>query len=101
VHVQTADVTAYVTTRQTEKAANATINRELAALKKMFSLALAGERIHRAPKIAMLREDNVRQGFFDREQFGTEAIYRRYAIVDEIMLREAAEKLASAERSQV
>jgi len=31
----------------------------------------------------------------------TEAIYRRYAIVDEIMLREAAEKLASAERSQV
>jgi hypothetical protein len=29
----------------------------------------------------------------------TEAIYRRYAIVDEIMLREAAEKLARATRS--
>lgn len=31
----------------------------------------------------------------------TEAIYRRYAIVDEAMLREGAEKLAQAEQGKV
>ena len=31
----------------------------------------------------------------------TEAIYRRYAIVDEVMLREGAEKLARAEEGKV
>ncbi|MBI2552990.1 MAG: site-specific integrase, partial [Candidatus Rokubacteria bacterium] len=31
----------------------------------------------------------------------TEAIYRRYAIVDEAMLREGAERLARAEQGKV
>jgi integrase len=35
----------------------------------MFSLAVKGERIHRAPHIAMLAEHNVRTGFFEREQY--------------------------------
>jgi integrase len=39
----------------------------------MYSLAL-GEKIHRAPKIELLREDNVRQEFFEREQM--EAVRR-------------------------
>jgi site-specific recombinase XerD len=60
VHVTSADVTVYITARQASKAANATINRELAALKKAYALALAAERIHRAPRFAMLQEDNVR-----------------------------------------
>lgn len=74
VHVTRADVTAYVAKRQAERAANGTINRELAALKRMFSLALAAEKIHRVPNITMLQEHNVRQGFFEREQF--EAVRR-------------------------
>src|SRR5262249_38009162 len=50
-------------------AANATINRELAALKRMFTLAMqAGKLLHR-PHIAMLDEDNTRKGFFERAQF--------------------------------
>jgi integrase len=69
VHVTVADVNAYVTQRQAEGAANGTINRELAALKKMYSLALAAEKLHRAPRFKLLREDNVRQGFFERESF--------------------------------
>ena len=69
VHVTTADVNAYVARRLAEDAANATINRELCALKRMYSLALAAERIHRAPRIPRLEERNVRQGFFEREQF--------------------------------
>jgi len=69
VQVTTADANAYIAKRQEEGAVNGTINRELGALKRMFSLALAAEKIHRAPKIPHLREDNVRQGFFEEEQF--------------------------------
>lgn len=50
-------------------ASNAEINRELALLKRMLTLALqAGTLLYR-PHIPMLREDNVRTGFFEREQF--------------------------------
>ncbi|MFQ5830901.1 MAG: tyrosine-type recombinase/integrase [Candidatus Methylomirabilia bacterium] len=74
VHVTSADVAAYIGQRQAEDAANGTINRELAALKRMYSLAVAAEKIHRAPRIKMLKENNTRQGFFEREQF--EAVRR-------------------------
>ncbi|MCX6543794.1 MAG: tyrosine-type recombinase/integrase [Acidobacteria bacterium] len=67
--ITTTDVRAYVDKRQKEAAANASINRELAALKRMFSLAIqAGKLLHR-PYIPMLREDNARQGFFERPAF--------------------------------
>src|SRR5918993_892092 len=49
--------------------ANATINRELAALKRMFVLAIQGGKLLARPHIAMLLEDNVRRGFFERAQF--------------------------------
>jgi integrase len=45
------------------------INRELTVLKRMFSLAVEAGKLHRKPHIAMLREDNVRVGFFEREQY--------------------------------
>jgi integrase len=62
-------VTAYVAHRQEEGAANATINRELAILKRSFRLAVqAGKLMHR-PHIPMLREDNVRRGFFEQDEF--------------------------------
>jgi integrase len=64
-----ADVTRYKTQRQGEGVANATINRELAALKRALSLALRAERTQRVPHIAMLEERTVRTGFFEREQF--------------------------------
>jgi integrase len=68
-HLTSADITRYKTQRQGEGAANATINRELAALKRSLSLALKAERIQRAPYIEMLAEDNIRTGFFERPQF--------------------------------
>jgi hypothetical protein len=67
--ITSADVTAYRVQRLEAKAAPATINRELAALKRMFSLAVKGERLQRMPYIEMLREDNARRGFFERDQF--------------------------------
>jgi integrase len=68
-HLTSADVTRYKTQRQAEGVANATINRELAALKRALMLAHRAERIPRVPYIEMLEEDNVRKGFFEREQF--------------------------------
>ena len=59
----------YISTRLEEKAANATINRELAALKRMYTLGLQAERICRRPHIPMLQENNVRHGFFEYTEF--------------------------------
>ncbi len=64
----TADVRTYVANRQAAGAANATINRELAALKRMFTLAVQAGKLHARPHIPMLREDNVRRGFFESAQ---------------------------------
>jgi hypothetical protein len=64
-----ADVREYSAKRLEQAAANATVNRELAALKRMFSLAVKGERLQRMPYIEMLKENNARKGFFEREQF--------------------------------
>jgi integrase len=69
VKVTSADVRAYQAQRQSAGAANATINRECAALKRLFSLAVKGEKIHRAPYIEMLQEHNVRSGFFEDHQY--------------------------------
>lgn len=66
----TADrIAAYIAIRQHEGAANASINRELAALKRMFSLAVRMRKLSHAPYVAMLSENNARQGFVDHPGF--------------------------------
>lgn len=67
--IQTADVRTFIADRQKAGASNAEINRELAALKRMFTLAVQGGKLHHKPHIPMLQEDNVRRGFFEKEQF--------------------------------
>jgi integrase len=66
--VGTDRVKAYIA-RRLEAAANATINRELAALKRMFNLGIQAQKIHRKPYIPMLKENNVRTGFFEHGEF--------------------------------
>ena len=68
-HISTADVNRFINARQTAGASNATVNRELAALKRMFSLAVAAGKLLHRPHVPMLREDNTRTGFFERHQF--------------------------------
>jgi integrase len=72
-----ADIITYTADRQKAGAANASINRELAALKRAYRLALKGDRLTRVPYIPMLKEHNARQGFFERPQF--EAVRSRLA----------------------
>ncbi len=65
------DIDRYVLRRKAEGAKNASINRELAAIKRAYSLAIQKRIISESdrPHISMLKEDNVRQGFFEPEQF--------------------------------
>ncbi len=69
VDISSDRVQAYVRQRRDAKAANATINRELAALKRAFKIAVDAERLSRAPHIAMLEENNARQGFLEHADF--------------------------------
>ena len=50
-------------------ASHATINRELTILKRMFSLAIEAGKLLQRPYIPMLKEDNVRTGFFEVDAF--------------------------------
>jgi integrase len=65
----TSDVRAYTKARMDAGAAAGTINRELAILKRMFTLAVKATKLMVRPHIPMLAEDNVRVGFFERETF--------------------------------
>jgi hypothetical protein len=67
--VTTADVREYTDKRQEAGASNAEINRELAVLKRAYTLAVQAGRLLHRPHIPMLEEHNVRIGFFEREQF--------------------------------
>ena len=48
---------------------NGEINRELTALKRSFNLAIQAGKLLQKPHIPFLKEDNVRVGFFERDQF--------------------------------
>jgi len=67
--VDTAFIRRYVKHRKAQGASNATINRELAALRRMFRLAAQDERIPRVPHFPMLEERNVRTGFLEHYQY--------------------------------
>lgn len=63
------DIQAFIAHRKEQRASNGEIGRELAALKRMFNIALHAETITKKPYIPTLAESNVRQGFFERREF--------------------------------
>ncbi len=67
--ITTDRVNAHISRRQSDGASNATINRELAALKRMYSLAVQAGKLSSRPYIPSLEENNARQGFLDHGSF--------------------------------
>lgn len=67
----TADITAYIQARQAERAQDATINRELAALRRMLKLGYKASppRVSRLVHIELLPEPKTRKGFIDKVQY--------------------------------
>jgi integrase len=55
--------------QRSRRVSNAEINRELTTLKRAFSLAVQGGKLLHAPHIPLLKENNIRTGFFEREAF--------------------------------
>ena len=71
VDITTDRVNRYISQRHAEGAADATINRELAGLKRMLSLGVANEppKVGTVPKIPMLKLNNARSGYFEQDEF--------------------------------
>ena len=74
-HITTDQIRAYIAKRKREKLktgrfpANATINRELSALKRMFYLGREAGKVVVVPHIPMLAENNVRKGFYSHHEY--------------------------------
>jgi integrase len=69
--VTTDKVKTYIEKRMGDEMSNASINRELAALKRMFHLGAqcTPPRVNLIPYIPMLKESNVRKGFFENGEY--------------------------------
>jgi len=71
VDITTPEIKKYVEQRMNQGAANGTINRELAALKRMLNHGAkqTPPKVDRVPYIEMLKENNVRKGFFEHGKY--------------------------------
>lgn len=69
VAVSPDSISKYVDARLRDGAKNATVNRELAALKRMFHLGKQNGLIYQVPHFPRLEENNVRTGFVEDGQY--------------------------------
>ena len=68
VDLVTSQIRLFIEQQRQEGKANATINRELGGLRQALNLARREGRINHIPYFPMLKEDNVREGFFERDE---------------------------------
>jgi integrase len=67
----TEDLNRYIDQRRMKGAGNGSINRELSIIKRVFNLAILHDPplVARKPTVKMLKENNVRTGFLEDEQY--------------------------------
>jgi integrase len=69
VDITTTRIQSYIEKRIQANLSSASINRELAALKRMFHLGKRANRVSEIPYIPMLKENNIRKGFFEHGEY--------------------------------
>ena len=85
--VKSSVISEYVLERKRSHAANGTVNRELAIIKRAFNLGKRSGAVSDVPYIEMLPEDNERETYVSRQQF--HAIVRHVKPVVASILRTA------------
>lgn len=69
VDITTDSIRAFMRDRQEDGAANGTINRSLALLRRMFRLAVADGKLREVPHLPMLKEAPPRKGFLEHADY--------------------------------
>jgi hypothetical protein len=85
--IDAGDVSAFVAKRR-EDAENSTVNRELAALRRMLRLGVLSGKLERRPEVPMLADSAARKGFLERAQIEAvlehlESDFRAAVVVDD------------------
>jgi integrase len=70
-HISTDLIRKFIADQQGRELSNASINRSLSALRRMFNIAKKDGKLTAAPHFPMLKEAAPRQGILEREQYET------------------------------